>query len=413
VPKTTFGYAQFFADCWRDDLCAIVRRDRNHPCVVLWSIGNEIREHCVGTEGVGALTRQMVETIHSLDMTRPVTAGLSLPSSADASGVIDALDVVGLNYNADWYAKLRGRKPVFGSETAPSLADRDTYLFEEHDGRMVPVQAQGHRECAYSPRAFDWAAPAETALRAQIDSPWSAGEFAWCTFDYLGEPNHTGRQHKDYWPARSSYWGICDLAGLPKDRYYLYRSLWNAAPTVHLMPDWTHPGCEGKIFPVWCYTNAAEAELFLNGRSQGVRRFADTTDLHLSWDVAYEPGILEVRARQADGTILTARQETAGAVAALRRTPIFESDGVRYFRFDAVDAKGVRVLSCEEPVEIEVRGGEFVCAVSGSPTDHTPFSSQTRRLFRGSLVVVARGASASLDVDCRFVRPPSAADPQN
>ena len=148
------------------------------------------------------------------------------------------------------------------------------------------------------------------------------------------------------------------------------------------------------MFPVWCYTNAKEAELFLNGRSQGVRRFADTTDLHLSWDVAYEPGVLEVSARHADGTVSTDRRETAGPVAALRKTLIFEADGIRYFRFDAVDAKGVRVLSCEEPVTFEVRGGEFVCAVSGSATDHTPFASRTRRLFRGSVVVVVRGASA-------------------
>ena len=399
VPKTKFGYARFFADCWRDDLSAIVRRDRNHPCVVMWSIGNEIYDHWKGADGVGALTRQMVEAVHSLDATRLVTAGINHPEVAATNGVIDALDVVGLNYNAQWYAKLKGKKPIVGSETAPSLADRDTYLFEEKDGRMVPVQAQGHRECAYSPKAFAWAAPAEEALRVQMDSPWSAGEFAWCTFDYLGEPNHTGRTGKGYWPARSSYWGVCDLAGLPKDRFYLYKSLWNdSVRTVHLMPDWTHPGCEGKVFPVWCYTNAKEAELFLNGRSQGVRRFADTPDLHLSWDVAYEPGVVEVRARFVDGSVAVDRRETAGPVAKIRRTKIFESGGVSYFRFDAVDAKGVRVLSCEKPVTFEVRGGEFLCGVSGSTTDHTPFTSRTRHLFRGSIVVAAFGASACPEV---------------
>ena len=145
------------------------------------------------------------------------------------------------------------------------------------------------------------------------------------------------------------------------------------------------------MFPVWCYTNAKEAELFLNGRSQGIRRFADTTDLHLSWDVAYEPGVLEVKARYADGTVSTARRETAGPVATLRKTLIFESDGIRYFRFDAVDEKGARVIACEEPVTFDVDGCEFFCAVSGSTTDHTPFTSRTRRLFRGSIVVAVRG----------------------
>ena len=400
ISKTKFGYSQFFDECWKQDLADFVRRDRNHPCVVLWSIGNEIRDVWQGDRG-SAIARDMVNVVHTLDHSRPVTAGIDHPAEAYTNGVMDALDVVGLNYNADWYAKLRGVKPVFGSETAPSLADRDTYLFEERNGRMVPMQAQGHRECAYSPKAFTWAATAEVALRAQIDSPWSAGEFVWCTFDYLGEPNHTGRRGKEYWPARSSYWGICDLAGMPKDRYYLYRSIWNTeARTVHLMPDWTHPGSEGKIFAVWCYTNAKEAELFLNGRSQGVRRFADTKDLHLSWDVAYEPGVIEVRARYADGAVALDSRETAGPVATLRKTKIFESGGVAYFRFDAVDANGVRVLSCEDEVAFNVSEGEFVCAVSGSTTDHTPFTSRTRRLFRGSVVAVLRGTHAC--AECRL-----------
>ena len=148
-------------------------------------------------------------------------------------------------------------KPVFGSETAPSLADRGVYLFDERDGRLVPVQAANRLECAYSPKAFAWAAPAEVALRAQIESPWSAGEFAWCTYDYLGEPNHTGHEKRDYWPARSSYWGLCDLAGLRKDRFYLYQSRWSEKPVVHLLPDWTMPGRERPGMPVWRLQRAA------------------------------------------------------------------------------------------------------------------------------------------------------------
>jgi len=406
VPKRKYDYSRFFDECWRKDLADFVRRDRNHPCVIMWSLGNEICDIWKDNPDVESLVRQMVALVHSLDTTRPVTAAINRPKPAVANGVVDALDIVGLNYKVEWYEKLRGVKPLFGSETAPSLADRDTYLFKEEDGKMKPVQTCGHRECAYSPETFVWAASAEKSLRTQIDSPWSAGEFVWCTFDYLGEPVHTGRERsKDYWPARSSYWGLCDIAGMPKDRYYLYRSQWSSEPTVHLLPDWTYPGLEGKVFPVWCYTNAEEAELFLNGRSMGVRKFTDTSDLHLSWDVAYEPGVLEVKARFADGTVSVDRRETAGPATALAKSMIFEADGVYYYRFDAVDSKGVRVLSCLDAVTFDVRTGEFLCAVNGSATDHTPFASRTRNLFQGSIVAIVRGTSdARPEVDCRYAK---------
>ena len=390
LPKTSRGYSCFFDECWKTDLERFVRRDRNHPCVVLWSIGNEIYDFYQGNEGA-SLAKGMVDLIHSLDRSRPVTAGLNHPSVSATNGVMDALDVIGLNYNADWYAKLKGRKPVFGSETAPSLAERGVYLFDEKDGVMMPVQGRDHRECAYSPVAFEWAAPAEIALRVQMDSPWSAGEFAWCTYDYLGEPNHSGcRKKSDYWPARSSYWGLCDMGGLPKDRYWLYRSMWNSAPTVHLMPNWTHPGKEGKVFPVWCYTNAEEAELFLNGRSQGVRRFADTRNLHLEWQVAYEQGMLEVHAKMADGTTIKTRRETAGNVVRFAHRTEFEHGEYAFVRIDALDEKGNIVLACEARVLVECTGGNIVAVDNGDPIDHTPFSSHTRKLFRGSLVVVVR-----------------------
>lgn len=404
IPKTAHGISRFFDACWTNDLRTLVRRDRNHPCVALWSIGNEIPDHRQGVDA-GSLVRAMVDVVHALDRTRPVTAALDHPDSAFTNGVMAALDVVGLNYNVGWFARLRGLKPVLGSETAPSLADRDTYLFEERNGRMVPVQSRNHRECAYSPKAFTWADPAEVALRTQVDSPWSAGEFVWCFYDYLGEPNHLGAApgRRNYWPARSSYWGLCDLAGLPKDRYYLYRSRWNErVPTVHLMPDWTWPGHEGRLFPVWCYTNAEEAELFLNGRSHGVRRPAATKDLHLFWEVPYDPGILEVRARMKDGTVVTDRRVTSGSVAALRVTRLFESDELAFFRCDAVDAAGHRVLACEDRIQALANGGDLLALDNGDPLDHERFRSSTRRLFRGSLVAIVRRRSSDCSLRCDF-----------
>ena len=398
IPKTKNGYSRFFDANWRKDLSDFVRRDRNHPCVVLWSVGNEIPDHWLGTEGA-QLTRQMADVVHALDRSRPVTAGLNHPDVSYTNGVLHALDVVGLNYNADWYAKLRGEKPIFGSETAPSLADRDVYLFAEREGRLVPIQATNHLECAYSPKAFTWAAPAEVAIKAQINSPWSAGEFAWCACDYLGEPNHTGVTKRDYWPARSSYWGLCDLAGMRKDRFYLYRSRWSDAPTVHLMPDWTLPGREGKLVPVWCYTNAEEAELFLNGISRGVRRLAETKDLHLSWDVPFAPGVLEVRARMRDGRIVSDRRMTVGPVTGYRVVRDFAANGVVFFRIDAVDANGTRVIACDDTVSVTASNGRLLALDNGSPLDHTPFSASSRRLCRGSLIAIVRGGQdARIDV---------------
>ena len=399
MPKVTNGYSRFFDANWKMDLSDFIRRDRNHPCVILWSVGNEIRDHWQGSGG-GELTRQMVDVIRVLDRSRPVTAGLDHPEVAYTNGVMAALDVIGLNYNADWYARLKGVKPVFGSETAPSLANRDVYLFEEKDGVLVPIQATNHLECAYSPKAFAWAAQAEVALKAQIESPWSAGEFAWCTYDYLGEPNHTRRTKRDYWPARSSYWGLCDLAGLRKDRFYLYQSQWSEKPVAHLLPDWTLPGREGKIVPVWCYTNAEEAELFLGGVSQGVRRFSETTDLHLSWDVPYRPGTLEVRAKMSDGRIATARRVTAGSVMEYRVTRDFAADGLVFFRIDAVDANGTRVVDCEDALDVSVQNGELLALDNGSPTDHVPFSRACRHLCRGSLVAIVKGARNVLPEVC-------------
>ena len=191
------------------------------------------------------------------------------------------------------------------------------------------------------------------------------------------------------------------MAGLPKDRYWLYRSRWNPAPTVHLMPDWTHPGLEGKKFPVWCYTNAQEAELFLNGRSQGVRRFADTDKLHLEWNVAYEPGMLEVFAKMKDGTIIRDRKVTVGKFARFRTTVEFEHGDIAFVRVDAVDGDGNVILSCDDEVCVGCGGGEVVALDNGDPLDHTPFAHKTRRLFRGSLVAVIRrtpGKPFSIDV---------------
>jgi beta-galactosidase len=159
------------------------------------------------------------------------------------------------------------------------------------------------------------------------------------------------------------------------------------------MPDWTHPGCEGKIFPVWCYTNAEEAELFLNGISYGVRKFSETSDLHLSWDVPYRPGTLEVRAKMRDGTCVCARRITAGKVASYRITRDFEVDGLVFFRIDAVDENSVRVISCEDELKVFVHNGSLLAIDNASPVDHSPFGTSVKPLCRGSMLVIVRGGA--------------------
>ncbi len=390
IKKTMYGYHRFFDEWWKRDLQSVVRRDRNHPCVVLWSIGNEIPEDAKWTDG-GATARAMVAAVKELDVTRPVTMGICFPDGAYTNGVMAALDVIGLNYNAAWFAKLKGWKPVFGSETAASMCLRGCYLFKDDGKRLIPIQRRGDLESAYALiPPFKSAGTQEETLKIQRDNPWSAGEFTWSLLDYVGEPVHAGIHGNCSWPARSSYWGACDLVGMPKDRFYLYQSQWSAKPMVHLLPEWSFPEKEGKLVPVWCYTNAKEAELFLNGKSQGVRKFSETTDLHLAWEVPYEPGEIVVKARHADGTVTTDRRATWGSPVSLRETKLFESDGVVFFRYDAVDAKGERCASSADVVDFHVTGGKILGADNGDPTCLESPTFLRHHLFSGSIVVIIR-----------------------
>lgn len=392
VPKKMkFGYARFFDSDWKDDLETIVRRDRNRASVIIWSIGNEIRElagMCTNTGGVAAFTREMREAVRMLDPTRPVSAGLHKPKVAAAIGVCDELDVVGINYNGDCFDRFRGRWPLFGSETAATYSLRDVYHYEDDGSDTLKIVAsRDHLGGGYSSVPW-WGGPdqdQERTLKRQMECPWSAGEFAWCSFDYLGEGSN-GDGREDFWPCVASQWGMYDFAGLPKDKAYLYQSVWSATPMVHVFPDWTF-GKEamGKKVPVWCYTNCEAAELFLNGVSQGTRRKTDTAKLHLEWLVPYAPGVLEVRGMRNGAVIATDAKQTAGEVARVVSSVLFESGDTVMIRFDAVDGNGVRVVGCNEPVKLEIAGGELLAAANGDPTDSTPRRNVRRRLFRGSM----------------------------
>ena len=407
VAKTKHGHAEFF-DCeWRRDVETAVRRDRNHPSVLMWSVGNEIRElRGILADGMrsdnGAKTALAIrQVIRSLDPTRAVTAGLNRPEWAETNGVMRALDVCGLNYSAPCYDLFRGRYALVGSETAATYSLRDVYCYQTNAEELVISTHEGNLADAHSMIPV-WGVPEqgqEATLKRQMTAPWSAGEFTWCSFDYLGEGSNPLSRGVNHWPVIGSLWGMYDFAGLPKDRAYLYQAMWTDAPMAHLLPDWTLPGCEGRKVPVWCYTNADEAELFLNGVSQGVRRRADTADLHLAWSVAYAPGLLRVEARRGGRTVAVDERRTAGPKAAIRKTVLFERDGVRLVRFDAVDKDGNRVISCEDAIDLDAAEGELLAAANGSPLEQVGRRARRRRLFRGSLAAWFRIAARTAETD--------------
>ena len=264
-PKCKNGYARFFKD-WSDkDITALVESNRNHPSVIMWSIGNEIPEQ--GSYEGRLIAEHLQNLCHKLDPTRPVTQGMDKAEDALKSGFAQVMDVPGFNYRVYKYDRnIKGLPCGFllGSETASTVSSRGVYKFPVEWGQ---AKEDKDGQCSsYDVEWCLWSNLPEQDFMAMDDKPYTIGQFVWTGYDYLGEPT----PYDAYWPSRSSYFGIMDLAGLPKDRYYLYRSVWNKqSHTLHVLPHWTWPGREGKVTPVFVYTDSPEAELFVNGKSQG------------------------------------------------------------------------------------------------------------------------------------------------
>ena len=293
-PKCKNGYAKFFKQ-WADrDIANLVLNHRNHPSIVMWSIGNEIPEQW-STEGRD-IAAHLQDICHRLDPTRPVTQGMDKADDALQSGFAQVMDVPGFNYRVHKYDNSIRQLPqgfLLGSETASTVSSRGVYKFpvEASDSKTYADGQCSSYDVEYCP----WSNLPDDDWRMQDDRNYTIGEFVWTGFDYLGEPS----PYDEYWPSRSSYFGICDLAGLPKDRYWLYRSHWRTdSPTLHVLPHWTWKGREGETTPVYCYTSYPSAELFVNGKSQGRLVKDPSTRLdryRLRWnDVQYEPGELKV-----------------------------------------------------------------------------------------------------------------------
>ena len=395
--KCKNGYARFFREWATRDITNLVLNHRNHPSIVMWSIGNEIPEQW--SEEGRQISIQLQGLCHSLDPTRPVTQGMDRADAALKSGFAQAMEVPGFNYRVHKYANNIKQLPqgfLLGSETASTVSSRGVYYFP-----VKPTDKGVHADgqcSSYDVEWCSWSNLPDDDWVWQDDYSWVIGEFVWTGYDYLGEPT----PYDEYWPSRSSYFGICDLAGLPKDRYYLYRSKWNTQQhTVHLLPHWTWPDRKGEVTPVYCYTDGVEGELFVNGKSQGRIRKNPKERLdryRLRWnDVKYEPGEIRVVAYDADGNKIGEDvRRTAGKAVRLMaqaEQTDCQADGesLIYVTVSAVDKKGVEVPACQDNLTFSVSGeARYEAACNGDATSLQSFKQPEMKLFNGQLVVILR-----------------------
>ncbi len=407
-PKCKNGYARFFND-WADkDITNLVKANRNHPSIVMWSIGNEIPEQ--GSEDGRLIATRLQGLCHALDPTRPVTQGLDHAEASIKSGVATGMDVAGFNYRVHKYEKSIEQLPqgfLLGSETASTVSSRGVYYFP-----VTPTDHGVHPDgqcSSYDVEWCSWSNLPDDDWVWQDEKDWVIGEFVWTGFDYLGEPT----PYDGYWPSRSSYFGICDLAGLPKDRYFLYRSHWNKdAHTIHLLPHWTWPDRKGQVTPVYCYTDYPEAELFVNGKSQGriKKNSSERLDRYrLRWnDVKYEPGELKVVVYDEQGKrggeqivrtagkphhlqfdVWTSNSNQGGGGGGLHA----DGEDLAFITVSLVDKNGTLIPDAADQLTFDVQGaGTFRAVCNGDATSLEPFTEPTMKLFSGQLVVIVQAA---------------------
>lgn len=421
--KGRHDYHRLFADWHEADLRALIRRDRNHPSVIMWSLGNEVIEQWRGDGVMGwQWAAPLLGIAKEEDRTRPTTGAFNNPVCG-FNGFQTAFDVFGYNYQIGSYASFREAFPsipLYGSETASALSSRGEYFFPVSDVKTDPVSRSNFQVSSYDLFAAPWATTPEEEWRAGDAVPGYAGEFVWTGFDYLGEPTpynddatnllnfsdvaeaeKMAKQLAELGrisvPSRSSYFGIVDLAGFPKDRFFLYQSRWRPDhPMAHILPHWTWPGREGQVTPVHVYTSGDEAELFLNGRSLGRKR-KGAGEFRLRWDdVRYEPGELRIVAYKDGKRWAEAAQRTAGPAAALELSPdrtTLRADGkdLAFISVAIRDAAGTHVPRANSAVRFSVEGpGEIIATDNGDPTSFESFQSPNRRAFNGRALVIVR-----------------------
>lgn len=417
-PKSPNGYGAVFNQWAEKDVTNMVEQFRNNPSVVMWSIGNEVPSQW-GPVGMDEL--QMLQgLIHRLDPTRPVTCGMDQINSVLDNGFAAALDIPGFNYKPQFYDSIYARLPqqlVLGSETASTVSSRGVYKFPVEfpgkDGHRTVIHPDNQSN-SYDIETCDWSNLPDLDFARDDDHSWVIGQFVWTGFDYLGEPSP---YDTDAWPSHSSVFGIIDLASLPKDRYYLYRSQWNDKDTtLHILPHWNWQGREGEITPVFVYTNFPKAELFINGKSQGMRQKNDSTVYNryrLMWmDTRYEPGEVKVIAYDeagnpaAEKTIRTSGKPHHLILTPARQELAANGDDLLYVTVQVADKDGNIVPTDSRLVKFKVDGaGTFEATANGDPTCILPFQNPEMNLFSGAATAILRSAKAPGTLRLRATAP--------
>ncbi|MFY0606475.1 MAG: DUF4982 domain-containing protein [Cyclobacteriaceae bacterium] len=398
--KVKHGYHKHFEEWAQQDLKDIIVRDRNHPSIFMWSVGNEIPDQCYAS-GPERL-KPLMETVHNLDPTRPVTAGCCFIHLANDSGFASLLDVTGYNGGGGsvFYEKDKAVYPdrkFIATEIPHSFQTRGVYktkteMRSPHQGIAVADLTEEEIfpefDTPFYSSSYDNSSvriSARDSWRRTDSLDYVAGEFRWTGFDYLGEAIKG-------WPSRFYNFGIIDLAGFPKDHYYYYQSKWTDEPMVHLLPHWTWPGKEGKVIPVWTYSNAEEVELFLNGKSLGVN--SNQGKMNLSWDVPYVPGELKAVART-NGEIVSEKvMKTAGAPASIQilaDNPTMKADGEScvHLEFNILDSDGNFVPNADDLLEFEISGpANNIGLENGDPLDLTSTKLNSRKVFNGKALMI-------------------------
>ncbi|MDE6629393.1 MAG: DUF4982 domain-containing protein [Muribaculaceae bacterium] len=449
-PKSPNGYGSIFGEWAEKDMVNMLRHYRNNASVVMWSIGNEVPSQW-GPDGVREL-EMLLGICHREDPTRPVTCGMDQLGAVLENGFAAALDIPGFNYKPQYYVRAYNELPqrlILGTETASTVSSRGCYMFPVE--LKASAMHEGNQSSSYDTEYCYWSNIPDIDFACDDDYPWMIGQFVWTGFDYLGEPTP---YDTDAWPSHSSVFGIIDLASLPKDRYYLYRSQWNKADaTLHILPHWNWKGREGKVTPVVAYTSYPSAELFINGVSQGVRRKAADNRLDYSatentpfwernkvaavkeeaarnnalamdryrliWDSAvYQPGEITVVAYDEAGREAERRTvRTAGKPHHIVLTPdrtqiAADGDDLVYVTVQVADKNGNIVPDDARMVSFRVSGdAEFLATANGDPTCLLSFDAPRMKLFSGAATAILRAGEnpgkATLTVTAPGVKPAS------
>ena len=419
--KVQNGYHNIFSEWVERDLVNLLHQFRNNASVVMWCIGNEVPDQWNGEQGP-KLSRMLQDICHREDPTRPVTQGMDAPDAVVNNNMAAVMDVAGFNYRPHKYQESYKKLPqqiILGSETASTVSSRGVYKFPVT--RQWMKKYDDHQSSSYDVEHCSWSNLPEDDFIQHEDLPYCIGEFVWTGFDYLGEPT----PYYTDWPSHSSLFGIIDLAGLPKDRYYLYRSHWNKeAETLHILPHWNWEGREGEVTPIFVYTNHPTAELFINGKSQGkrtkdmsvtVHNSADSVSMmtfkrqqryRLMWmDTKYEPGTVKVVAYDKDGNaVATQEMHTAGKphhIELVADRPVIKADGkdLSFVTVRIVDKDGNLCPNAQNLVSFRVKGkGSYRAGANGDPTSLEQFHKPQMHVFNGMMTAVVQSSEESGEI---------------